>query len=347
MAWANYSLDYALSGIGTTSSVSQSYEVESGWGYRSSSNQTANSYYIAGEIEAFLELFFDSLEPKKLLSNGLNLGNGWMNREWFGVYYGNSYPWIYHENLGWIFVKEESPDQAWLYREKLGWVWTEANSFPHFYMNDREEWSFVDRTSHQALLYDYRYGEWFELDRIYSIDAEAFPITGGTILGTGNYQRWEKVRLQASPQDNYVFDGWLEDDSGTNEIFEFEVSQDVLLAAKFAPKINTDLSIEQLAKSLIRFLDDRPDLTEKQKQTATAELLTLGISSTAEISVKDGATYTLPIDVSVNTSTQEQIVEIQKQLDLLTEISDEQKRLALAEILVFGHSTSLAITLKK
>ena len=182
-AWANYSLDYALSGIETTSSVSQSYEVESGWGYRASSNQTANAYYIAGEIEAFLDLFFDSVKPKTLLSNGVSLGNGWMQRDWFGVYYATSYPWVYHENLGWSYIKEQESDQAWVYRELLGWLWAERNSFPHLYMDEREEWTYLDLKQARATLYDYRYGEWFELGKTYSIEAEAFPLNGGTIHG--------------------------------------------------------------------------------------------------------------------------------------------------------------------
>ena len=174
-AWANYSLDYALSGIETTSTVSQSYEVESGWGYRASSNQTANGYYIAGEIEAFLDLFFDSVKPKILLSNGVSLGNGWMQRDWFGVYYATSYPWVYHENLGWSYIKEQESDQAWVYRELLGWLWAERNSFPHLYMDEREEWTYLDLKQARATLYDYRYGEWFELGKPIPSRRKHFP----------------------------------------------------------------------------------------------------------------------------------------------------------------------------
>ncbi len=346
-AWGNYSLDYALSGIETTSSVSQSYEVESGWGYRTLSNQTANSYYIAGEIEAFLDLFFDSVKPKTLLSNGVSLGNGWMQRDWFGVYYATSYPWVYHENLGWSYIKEQESDQAWVYRELLGWLWAERNSFPHLYMDEREEWTYLDLKQARATLYDYRYGEWFELGQTYSIEAEAFPLNGGTIQGTGNYHRWEKVILQASPADNYTFAGWLQDSSGTGENFEFEATQDVFLASKFAPKLNTAASAAELTQSINTFLDDSSDLSEKDKSIALAELLITGISETAGISFAEGGTFTLPIEVSANASPQQQIAEIKEQLDLLTDISEEQKNKALAEILIYGNSPSLGLTLSR
>lgn len=346
-AWANYSLDYALSGIETTSTVSQSYEIESGWGYRTLSNQTANSYYISGEIEAFLDLFFDSVKPKTLLSNGVSLGNGWMQRDWFGVYYATSYPWVYHENLGWSYIKEQESDQAWVYRELLGWLWAERNSFPHLYMDERTEWTYLDLKQPRTTLYDYRYGEWFDPEKTYSIEAEAFPINGGTIKGTRIYHRWEKVILQALPADNYTFAGWLQDSSGTGANFEFEATQDVLLASKFAPKLNTGASAAELTQSIKNFLDDRADLSEKDKSIALAELLITGISETAGISFAEGGTFTLPIEVSANASPQQQIAEIMEQLDLLTDISEDQKNKALAEILIYGNSPSLGLTLSK
>jgi uncharacterized repeat protein (TIGR02543 family) len=346
-AWANYSLDYALSGIETTSSVSHSYEIESGWGYRTLSNQAANSYYISEEIEAFLDLFFDSVKPKTLLSNGVSLGNGWMQRDWFGVYYATSYPWVYHANLGWSYIKEQESNQAWVYRELLGWLWAERNSFPHLYMDEREEWTYLDLRQARATLYDYRYGEWFELGKTYSIEAEAFPLNGGTIQGTGIYHRWEKVILQASPADNYTFAGWLQDSSGTGANFEFEATQDVFLASKFAPKLNTGASAAELTQSIKTFLDDRSDLSEKDKSIVLAELLITGISETAGISFAEDGTFTLPIEVSANTSPQQQIAEIKEQLDLLTDISEEQKNKALAEILIYGNSPSLGLSLSR
>jgi len=344
---AKYSLSVSLSGISTSHMTSNSYDFETSWGFRQTLDSKANSYYISGEIEAFLDLYFDSVKPKTLLSNGVSLGSGWMKRDWFGVYYATSYPWVYHENLGWSYIKEQASDQAWVYRELLGWLWAERNSFPHLYMDEREEWTYLDLKQAKATLYDYRFGEWFELGKTYSIEAEAFPLNGGTIQGTGNYHRWEKVILQASPSDNYTFAGWLQDSSGTGENFEFEATQDVFLASKFAPKLNTGASAAELTQSIKNFLDDRADLSEKDKSIALAELLITGISETAGISFAEGGTFTLPIEVSANASPQQQIAEIKEQLDLLTDISEDQKNKALAEILIYGNSPSLGLTLSK
>ena len=343
---AKYSLSVSLSGISTSHMTSNSYEFETSWGFRQSLDSKANSYYISGEIEAFLDLYFDSVKPKALLSNGVSLGNGWMQRDWFGVYYATSYPWVYHENLGWSYIKEQESDQAWVYRELLGWLWAERNSFPHLYMDEREEWTYLDLRQARATLYDYRYGEWFELGKTYSIEAEAFPLNGGTIQGTGKYHRWEKVILQASPADNYTFAGWLQDSSGTGANFEFEATQDVFLASKFAPKLNTGASAAELTQSIKTFLDDRSDLSEKDKSIALAELLITGISETAGISFAEDGT-SIPIEVSANASPQQQIAEIKEQLDLLTDISEDQKNKALAEILIYGNSPSLGLTLSK
>ena len=197
---AKYSLSVSLSGISTSHMTSNSYDFETSWGFRQTLDSKANSYYISGEIEAFLDLFFDSVKPKTLLSNGVSLGNGWMQRDWFGVYYATSYPWVYHENLGWSYIKEQESDQAWVYRELLGWLWAERNSFPHLYMDEREEWTYLDLKQPRTTLYDYRYGEWFDPEKTYSIEAEAFPsmeelsrelefITGGKRSSFRHYLR--------------------------------------------------------------------------------------------------------------------------------------------------------------
>ena len=141
---AKYSLSVSLSGISTSHMTSNSYDFETSWGFRQTLDSKANSYYISGEIEAFLDLYFDSVKPKTLLSNGVSLGSGWVQRDWFGVYYATSYPWVYHENLGWSYIKEQASDQAWVYRELLGWLWAERNSFPHLYMDERAEWTYLD-----------------------------------------------------------------------------------------------------------------------------------------------------------------------------------------------------------
>ena len=207
----------------------------------------------------------------------------------------NLLPWVYHENLGWSYIKEQESDQAWVYRELLGWLWAERNSYPHLYMDEREEWTYLDLKQAKATLYDYRYGNGLSLEEP-TPSKRKHSLNGGAIKGTGNYNRWKKVTLQALPSDNYRFAGWLQDSSGTGENFEFEATQDVFLASKFAPKLSAGASTAELTQSIKTFLEDRTDLSEKDKSIALAELLMTGISETAEISFAEGGTFTLPIE---------------------------------------------------
>ena len=60
--------------------------------------------------------------------------SGWWNSPWMGLYHTQSYPWIYHQNLGWVFVHLDSPLGSWMYHPRLGWLWTMPNVFPHLFL---------------------------------------------------------------------------------------------------------------------------------------------------------------------------------------------------------------------
>jgi hypothetical protein len=339
--YSQYSIDYALTGLAVEGLSSDNYTIIGGWSFFSSKALVPSSYFISSEVETYLILLTDLF-----LSSGMHLGHGWNHITWFGTYYGLNYPWVYHQNLGWTYFMEEEKEKAWLYKDHLGWVWTDSESFPYLYMDERNQWTFLDVNKVKTTLYDYKYAEWFELGKAYSIHAEAFPISGGTVLGTGDFYRWEKVQLQAKPNDHYVFGGWLEDNSSTSDNFEFEATQDVLVAAKFIPKINTLQTSAQLVESIVDFLNDRIDLTEEQKELAFAELISSGISKAANLSIVNQAQSSIDISVNHNASAQDQILEIKSQLDLI-DVSEEQKNQALAEILIYGHSASLGILLQE
>ena len=52
--------------------------------------------------------------------------DGWWESSWMGAFYAESYPWIYHQNLGWLFVHFDSPLGTWMYHERLGVVMDNA-----------------------------------------------------------------------------------------------------------------------------------------------------------------------------------------------------------------------------
>ena len=95
-----------------------------------------------------------------LLSEGVSASAGWKQAGWFGYYFSESYPWIYHSNLGWIYVSESETTGVWLYREPLGWLWTNPSTYPYLYRNESSNWLYLDREHGPIRYYDYSTSNW-------------------------------------------------------------------------------------------------------------------------------------------------------------------------------------------
>ena len=53
-----------------------------------------------------------------LLTEGVEVRGGWKRAGWFGYFYGAFYPWVHHENLGWVYI-EQNYDNTWLFEKDL------------------------------------------------------------------------------------------------------------------------------------------------------------------------------------------------------------------------------------
>ena len=73
---------------------------------------------------------------------------GWVYTKNFGFYQSNGNQWIYHSELGWLYVAEENGESTftWMWSEILGWIWTGDQhptnqiSFPYFYSESLSAW---------------------------------------------------------------------------------------------------------------------------------------------------------------------------------------------------------------
>jgi hypothetical protein len=248
--------------------------------------RVTDSWYLSYE-ESFSVSYVAVAPPGEsvgLISDGTDLGGGWKRAGWFGYYFGAFYPWVYHENLGWLYVAQESAVDTWLHHKRLGWVWTNRHVFPHMYVFKRSHWIFLDRTTLPAKLFDYSYMEWFELDRKYQIAVSMAPSVGGTLSGTGVYYRWDPVRIEAIPKSGYLFNGWNGDLKGNHPVVEFEAVGDFNLTGSFIP----DFSSGQWIDNLNEFLESLDHLTPAERQSAMAEILIDGKSSNAGIDLRGG-----------------------------------------------------------
>jgi hypothetical protein len=93
----------------------------------------------------------------------LELGNGWYESEWMGIFFSTSNQWVYHNVLGWIYVEKISSDKTWLYAENKGWLWTTRDLYPNLYSHNSGNWVYVlsDYPS-KPLVFDYNREKWIE-----------------------------------------------------------------------------------------------------------------------------------------------------------------------------------------
>jgi hypothetical protein len=69
----------------------------------------------------------------------------WKSESWFGYFMDSNFPWVYHEDLGWIYIAGVSPTQFWFYSVKLGWLWTGSTHYPALYSSTDKGWIYFDK----------------------------------------------------------------------------------------------------------------------------------------------------------------------------------------------------------
>ena len=261
-----------------------SYKLDVNWGVVLPVSGNANPYQFEPLVNSVVQAIYEygAGESIVFLEYGKVIGNtGWKFAGWFGNYFPSDTPWLYHENLGWVYLNQVSRGSVWIYHDRLGWTWTRPESFPNIYINERNHWLFLDRGTSTPLLYDYSYEEWFELNKKYSINASILPPGVGTVTGMGDYYRWETVQLQAIPADGYIFQNWTGDYHGSkpeSANWTFTARRDVGLQALFASEtepqldLGSNLSLQQLKDSVFAL----SNLTEAEKQKVLTEILIKG-----------------------------------------------------------------------
>ena len=80
--------------------------------------------------------------------NGVALGGGWYYSAWFGYYNALYSPWLYHNNLGFMYLNPQVAGSADLYfwvnngnnGGNMGWIYTTPTLFPNVYSFTRNSW---------------------------------------------------------------------------------------------------------------------------------------------------------------------------------------------------------------
>ena len=283
-----YSLEQSLTGSEVMSLSGGPYDLEVGWeDWTSSYLAPGNPYESSTPIHAFILLRTDLAtgESVVLLDEGREVIPGWKRAGWFGFYFADLFPWVYHQNLGWLFVAQKDGEGVWFHQERLGWAWSNPGDFPYLYMINRDEWTYVNMDMNSPTLYDFAREEWFALNRKYRISATSNPSYGGYVSGVGEFYRWEQTTLVANASDGYLFREWTGGQSGNERSLPIEVFGDLEVGAEFVPVLTPEVSPEEALSNVVEVVQAMEKLTVVEKTQALVELLLFGKSETANFSL--------------------------------------------------------------
>ena len=95
--------------------------------------------------------------------------NGWWGNPWFGYFWKvGEDDWLFHEKLGWIFLKKKGDSSIWVWIQKMdGWFWTAKEHYPYLHSSSSQTWFWInlDKSDFTKLvIYDYASSKWLSLE---------------------------------------------------------------------------------------------------------------------------------------------------------------------------------------
>ena len=97
-----------------------------------------------------------------LWAGAKDLGGGWKYLGWFGFFYTDSFPWVFHQTLGWLHPSGSSMKNIWFYdiAMKTFW-WTSQTLYPYIYRSSDNAWLYYEPgTSNPRRFYNYSTKSW-------------------------------------------------------------------------------------------------------------------------------------------------------------------------------------------
>jgi hypothetical protein len=171
-----------ISGVETSSGEESANTAINSSSTDDSKTNTVNPGSTEGETgnqSSQTSLLADSVRPA---SNG----SSWYELDWFGFFFDSSNVvaskrgWVYHQDLGWLYLEFSSNDKVWCWASNKGWLWTSSSAYPYLYSDESSNWVYVFSESHsQARAFDFKpkqWTAWQDLTLIRMTD----PMPGGT-----------------------------------------------------------------------------------------------------------------------------------------------------------------------
>ena len=92
----------------------------------------------------------------KWWSADLEMDGGWRESTWLGIYLPNSRnDWIYHLQLGWLYVQGDARGGLWLWMPEEKWLWTKESVWPFLWSDESAGWLYPIYSNGNRYFYDY------------------------------------------------------------------------------------------------------------------------------------------------------------------------------------------------
>jgi hypothetical protein len=90
-------------------------------------------------------------------ASDLELTGGWRESIWMGTYLPNlKNNWIYHLELGWLFIEVDKQGGYWMWMSHNGWLWTNQETWPFLWANETANWLYPVYSGNKLYIYDYQ-----------------------------------------------------------------------------------------------------------------------------------------------------------------------------------------------
>ncbi len=173
----NYKYSVYYDGNGQAASQYEMYDLVNDPPEMQNVANTGNPYYddyttqrarleatLAAEVNRRLQPLPSG--PVRYFGTLSTLDNGWYTSPWFGAFYGVNFPWIYQDDLGWLFCGGTGAvqNEFWFYDLAIGWFYTNSTLYPTIYSYYTNSWLYYEvGTSDPRAFYDFTTAQWITL----------------------------------------------------------------------------------------------------------------------------------------------------------------------------------------
>ena len=97
-------------------------------------------------------------------SDETSLGQDWYSTDWLGIYYKSSFPWVYHQGIGWLYPHLNGADTSWVYMPGRNWLWVSSLYPSYLYEADTGYWLYFEVRSGQPSFYEFSTTNWVAIE---------------------------------------------------------------------------------------------------------------------------------------------------------------------------------------